>query len=158
MMDMVDSRARTSSNPTTTAISSNNVTEPSCNDHCCSGNNEFAEKASKDDCSGRTKKTIKDKCQETCCSGNDQVALTITGMTCTGCETKLQRVLGTLPPITKLKTSLVMARAEFNLDTVAMSPESVIKHLERTHRIQVRAHLDRQCQRLLASAASSRRH
>jgi Cu2+-exporting ATPase len=65
-------------------------------------------------------------------SGIEHIVLSITGMTCTGCETKLQRVLGTLPPITNLKTSLVIARAEFNLDTVAMSPEAVMKHLERT--------------------------
>lgn len=64
-------------------------------------------------------------------SGIEHIALSITGMTCTGCETKLQRILGVLPPITNLKTSLVMARAEFNLDTASMSPESVMKHLER---------------------------
>ncbi|KAL9114290.1 MAG: hypothetical protein Q9227_001712 [Pyrenula ochraceoflavens] len=64
--------------------------------------------------------------------GIEHIALSITGMTCTGCETKVQRVLGTLPPITNLKTSLVMARAEFSLDTASMSSESVIKHLERT--------------------------
>lgn len=65
-------------------------------------------------------------------SSNEHIALSITGMTCTGCETKLQRVLEALPPITNLRTSLVMARAEFNLDTAAMSPETVMKHLERT--------------------------
>ncbi|KAF2239025.1 putative copper-transporting ATPase [Viridothelium virens] len=64
--------------------------------------------------------------------GNEHIALSITGMTCTGCETKLQRVLGTLPPISNVKTSLIMARAEFNLDIASMSPESVMKHLERT--------------------------
>ncbi|KAE8451932.1 hypothetical protein EG329_002773 [Mollisiaceae sp. DMI_Dod_QoI] len=65
-------------------------------------------------------------------SGNEHMVLSITGMTCTGCETKLQRVLGILPSITNLKTSLVLARTEFNLDTAAMSPEAVMKHLERT--------------------------
>jgi Cd2+-exporting ATPase len=64
--------------------------------------------------------------------GIEHVVLSITGMTCTGCESKLQKVLGTLPPITYLKTSLVMARAEFSLDTASMSPESVMKHLKRT--------------------------
>ncbi|KAL9586332.1 MAG: hypothetical protein Q9203_003903 [Teloschistes exilis] len=64
--------------------------------------------------------------------GVEHVALSITGMTCTGCETKLRKVLGTLPPITNLKTSLVMTRAEFSLDTASMSVESVMKHLERT--------------------------
>ena len=65
-------------------------------------------------------------------SGIEHMVLGITGMTCTGCETKLQKGLGTLPPITNLKTSLVIARVEFNLDTPAMSPEAVMKHLERT--------------------------
>lgn len=65
-------------------------------------------------------------------SGNEYMALSITGMTCTGCETKLQRVLGTLPSISDLKTSLIMSRAEFSLDTTAMSPESVLKHLHKT--------------------------
>ena len=64
--------------------------------------------------------------------GEEHIALSIAGMTCTGCETKLQRVLGVLPPIANLRTSLVMARAEFTLDTAARSPESVMKHLERT--------------------------
>lgn len=65
-------------------------------------------------------------------SRNEHVALSITGMTCTGCETKIQKVLGTLQSVTNLKTSLVMARAEFNLDISIISPESVMKHLERT--------------------------
>lgn len=64
--------------------------------------------------------------------GIEHIALSITGMTCTGCETKLRRVLETLPPITNLRTSLVMARAESGLDTAFMSPESVMKHLGRT--------------------------
>ncbi|KAI4255232.1 MAG: hypothetical protein LQ352_002676 [Teloschistes flavicans] len=64
--------------------------------------------------------------------GVEHVALSITGMTCTGCETKLGKVLGNLPAITNLKTSLVMTRAEFSLDTASMSLESVMKHLERT--------------------------
>lgn len=64
--------------------------------------------------------------------GTHHIVLSITGMTCTACETKLQKVLGTLPPITNLKTSLVLSRVEFSLDAASMSPESVMKHLERT--------------------------
>lgn len=62
---------------------------------------------------------------------NEHIVLSVTGMTCTGCETKLQRVLATLPHISDLKTSLLMGRAEFNLNTASMSPGTVIKHLER---------------------------
>jgi Cu2+-exporting ATPase len=53
-------------------------------------------------------------------------------MTCTGCETKLQRTLATFDSVMNLKTSLVLARAEFDLDLFARSVPEVIKHLERT--------------------------
>lgn len=65
-------------------------------------------------------------------SGKEHVILSISGMTCTGCETKLSRTLATLPSITKLKTSLVLSRVEFDLDTDSQSVAEVIKHLERT--------------------------
>ncbi|KAF2276116.1 heavy metal translocatin [Westerdykella ornata] len=65
-------------------------------------------------------------------SGKEHVILSISGMTCTGCETKLSRTLTTLPAITKLKTSLVLSRAEFDLDIGTTSVVEVIKHLERT--------------------------
>lgn len=58
--------------------------------------------------------------------------LSISGMTCTGCETKLQRTLASLNPVMNLKTSLVLARAEFDLDLSAWSVPQVIKHIERT--------------------------
>lgn len=53
-------------------------------------------------------------------------------MTCTGCETKLKRTLGTLAALTNLKTSLVLARTEFDIDPRKISAEEVIKHLHRT--------------------------
>jgi Cu2+-exporting ATPase len=53
-------------------------------------------------------------------------------MTCTGCETKLNRTLATIPAVKELKTSLVLSRAEFNIDLRLGSVEEVIKHLERT--------------------------
>ncbi|KAF1965194.1 copper-translocating P-t [Bimuria novae-zelandiae CBS 107.79] len=65
-------------------------------------------------------------------SGKERVVLNISGMTCTGCETKLSRTLATLPSVTRLKTSLVLSRAEFDLDIGAQSAAAVIKHLERT--------------------------
>ncbi|KAI5918156.1 copper-translocating P-type ATPase [Camillea tinctor] len=65
-------------------------------------------------------------------SGKEHVVLSITGMTCTGCETKLRRILGSVPAVTDLKTSLVMSRTEFNLDLANMSVESIVKHLEKT--------------------------
>ncbi|EQB57979.1 copper-translocating P-type ATPase [Colletotrichum gloeosporioides Cg-14] len=65
-------------------------------------------------------------------SGKEHVVLSISGMTCTGCETKLKRTLATVDAIKNLKTSLVLARAEFDLDVGVGSVEDVIKHLERT--------------------------
>ncbi|KAJ0165301.1 P-type cation-transporting ATPase [Colletotrichum tanaceti] len=65
-------------------------------------------------------------------SGKEHVVLSISGMTCTGCETKLRRTLATVGAVKNLKTSLVLARAEFDLDLGAGSVVEVIKHLERT--------------------------
>jgi Cu2+-exporting ATPase len=64
--------------------------------------------------------------------GLEHVVLSVSGMTCTGCETKLQRVLSPLPSVKNLKTSLVLARAEFDLDVGCGSLVDVLKHLERT--------------------------
>ncbi|KAL0932597.1 copper-translocating p-type ATPase [Colletotrichum truncatum] len=64
--------------------------------------------------------------------GREHVILSVSGMTCTGCETKLKRTLATLSAVKNLKTSLVLARAEFDMDLSAASPEDIIKHLERT--------------------------
>ncbi|KAM0232371.1 hypothetical protein ACHAPO_007859 [Fusarium lateritium] len=76
-------------------------------------------------------------------TGKERVVLSISGMTCTGCETKLNRTLATVPAVKELKTSLVLSRAEFNIDLRLGSVDEVIKHLERTtefkcERIQTR--------------------
>ncbi|EWY79822.1 Cu2+-exporting ATPase [Fusarium oxysporum NRRL 32931] len=65
-------------------------------------------------------------------TGKEHVVLSISGMTCTGCETKLNRTLATVPAVKDLKTSLVLSRAEFNIDLRLGSVEEVMKHLERT--------------------------
>lgn len=65
-------------------------------------------------------------------SGNEHVVLSISGMTCTGCETKLKRTLGGLKHIKNLKTSLVLSRAEFDFDPSSGTVDAIIKHLERT--------------------------
>ncbi len=64
--------------------------------------------------------------------GKERVILSISGMTCTGCETKLSRTLASVPAVKDLKTSLVLSRAEFNIDLRLGSVAEVIKHLERT--------------------------
>ncbi|EFQ25815.1 copper-translocating P-type ATPase [Colletotrichum graminicola] len=65
-------------------------------------------------------------------SGAEHVILSVSGMTCTGCETKLRRTLATVNAVKNLKTSLVLARAEFDLDMRTGSVAEIIKHLERT--------------------------
>ncbi|KAF4501382.1 Cu2+-exporting ATPase [Fusarium agapanthi] len=65
-------------------------------------------------------------------TGKEHVVLSISGMTCTGCETKLNRTLATVPAVNDLKTSLVLSRAEFKIDLRLGSVDEVIKHLERT--------------------------
>ncbi|TQV97503.1 heavy metal translocating P-type ATPase [Cordyceps javanica] len=64
--------------------------------------------------------------------GKEHVILSISGMTCTGCETKLSRTLAGVSAVKDLKTSLVLSRAEFNIDLRLGSVVEVIKHLERT--------------------------
>lgn len=64
--------------------------------------------------------------------GTEHVALSIAGMTCTGCETKLNRTLANLQGVTNLKTSLVLSRAEFDICLSQVTVDRVIKHLERT--------------------------
>jgi heavy metal translocating P-type ATPase len=62
---------------------------------------------------------------------SQHVALSVSGMTCVGCETKLQRSFATLKSIRNLKTSLVLCRAEFDLDLQYDTVESVVRQLHR---------------------------
>ncbi|KAI2609408.1 heavy metal translocatin [Hypoxylon fragiforme] len=104
---------------------------------CCSGGS-----SSKEDCCleekitpverGLSKDALGAINLEKGLSGSERVALSISGMTCTGCETKLQQTLGKVAAVKHLKTSLVMARVEFQLDLSLATPEDVKKHIERT--------------------------
>ncbi|CAI7611702.1 unnamed protein product [Penicillium glandicola] len=64
--------------------------------------------------------------------GVEHVVLSISGMTCTGCETKLNRTLATVAGVKNLRTSLVLSRAEFDLDLNLSTVDFVMKRLERT--------------------------
>ncbi|KAB8275370.1 E1-E2 ATPase-domain-containing protein [Aspergillus minisclerotigenes] len=76
-------------------------------------------------------------------TGQEHVVLSISGMTCTGCETKLKRTLGTLQSVQNLKTSLVLSRAEFDLDVSVQSFDEVLKFLERTTEFKYERATDR---------------
>ncbi|KAF2652371.1 heavy metal translocatin [Lophiostoma macrostomum CBS 122681] len=130
----------------------------SCKEGCCTIMEPPSRTGScKDECCGPvTPKSTGDSCKGGCCGGGkeaddiigvpdqnnvelekgaseqEHVILSISGMTCTGCETKLRRTLNTLPAVCNLRTSLVLARAEFDLTAGKFIPEDVIKHLERT--------------------------
>ena len=54
----------------------------------------------------------------------------ISGMTCTGCERNLQRVLSSIAGVHNIKTSLVLGRAEFDVDA-RISVNEVASLLER---------------------------
>lgn len=98
----------------------------SCADACCSS-------AAPDPGSEIDKAPVQDVTDiENQGTGKEYVVLSISGMTCTGCETKLKRTLGSVAAVEDLKTSLVLSRAEFNIDFRLGSVEEIMKHLERT--------------------------
>lgn len=62
-------------------------------------------------------------------TGKEHVILSISGMTCTGCETKLNRTVVTLLAVKDLKTSLVLSRADFSIDLCLGSVDEAMKYL-----------------------------
>ncbi|KAH8752182.1 E1-E2 ATPase-domain-containing protein [Hyaloscypha finlandica] len=63
--------------------------------------------------------------------GAEHVVLSIQGMTCTGCETKLERTLANIRGVSKIKTSLVLSRAEFDVNTTQTSIDGAVARLQR---------------------------
>ena len=61
----------------------------------------------------------------------EHAVLSISGMTCTGCEKSADIALKAIPSIAKVEVSLMLSRAEFDLDISAMSIEEVIDHIKR---------------------------
>jgi Cu2+-exporting ATPase len=59
----------------------------------------------------------------------EHVTVSVSGMTCTGCEKKLYRSLDSFPAVTNIKTSLLLAQAEFDLSGTTDSVE-LLKSLE----------------------------
>jgi Cd2+-exporting ATPase len=60
-----------------------------------------------------------------------RIILSVQGMTCTGCETKLSKSLANVAGISNIKTSLVLSRAEFDLDQRVTSAEDAAAMLKR---------------------------
>ncbi|KAJ1051899.1 hypothetical protein FZC28_6694g2573 [Saccharomyces cerevisiae] len=65
-------------------------------------------------------------------TGTEHIVLSVSGMSCTGCESKLKKSFGALKCVHGLKTSLILSQAEFNLDLAQGSVKDVIKHLSKT--------------------------
>ncbi|KAJ8060792.1 hypothetical protein OCU04_011093 [Sclerotinia nivalis] len=61
----------------------------------------------------------------------EHVVLSIQGMTCTGCETKLERTLANISGVSKIKTSLVLSRAEFYFSSAQMSVNEAVVRLQK---------------------------
>ncbi|KAH6670797.1 E1-E2 ATPase-domain-containing protein [Halenospora varia] len=62
----------------------------------------------------------------------EHLVLSVHGMTCTGCEKKLYRSLDSLPAVSNIKTSLVLAQAEFDLNiSASFQNGDIIKTLEK---------------------------
>jgi Cd2+-exporting ATPase len=115
--------------------------QPCCDsDGCCVGTKDITTTKSLGDscCDERPIEVVVDLAATTTdlekgppADEKEHVILTVSGMTCTGCETKLFRTLGSHPSVRNVKASLVLSRAEFDVIGTATAAE-VIKHLERT--------------------------
>ncbi|KAL2156690.1 hypothetical protein VTH82DRAFT_1435 [Thermothelomyces myriococcoides] len=107
------------------------TTGSSCPDPCCGGKNPASHVNRVKECVSGVVDVTTDL--EKALTGNEseRVILSISGMTCTGCETKLARSLRAHPAVRNLKTSLVLSRAEFDVVGSASVAE-VITHIERT--------------------------
>ncbi|KAE9364248.1 copper-translocating P-type ATPase [Stipitochalara longipes BDJ] len=95
-------------------------------DNCCSGNSCSEEK----EMSGAVASEVHLDLEKGILDG-EHVVLSIQGMTCTGCETKLERTLANIPGISKIKTSLVLARAEFDVSTAQISVDEAVVRLQK---------------------------
>ena len=62
----------------------------------------------------------------------ERVFLSVQGLTCIGCENKLFRSLDSIPAVANLQTSLVLSRAEFDLDLGAHTVSEVIRFIEKS--------------------------
>ncbi|KFY95584.1 hypothetical protein V500_02708 [Pseudogymnoascus sp. VKM F-4518 (FW-2643)] len=61
----------------------------------------------------------------------EHLVLSVHGMTCTGCEKKLYRSLDSLPAISNIKTSLVLAQTEFDLSGSTVDSINIIETIEK---------------------------
>lgn len=61
----------------------------------------------------------------------EHIVLSVSGMTCSGCELKLTRTLANFDHVQNLQVSVILARAAFDLDTSRMSYDELLTYLKR---------------------------
>ncbi|KZT70859.1 heavy metal translocatin [Daedalea quercina L-15889] len=110
-----------------------------CQNSCCGDGNPAGSRTSiKDGCSDGCKEKSGvydavvelDTLEQGAGAPNEHAVLSIQGMTCSGCESKLVYALGKLPTVRNVKTSLVLCRAEFDFDNGATSLPTLIQALQ----------------------------
>jgi heavy metal translocating P-type ATPase len=65
-------------------------------------------------------------------AGVDHVTLGVQGLTCTSCESKLQRALESIPSVQNVQTSLLLAQSEFDIHTSMGTLTEVVTSIQRT--------------------------
>ncbi|KAF2452828.1 E1-E2 ATPase-domain-containing protein [Lineolata rhizophorae] len=110
------------------------------------GGNHHNDDCEHDGCGSSGEATARDSC----CSGSspmkgveletrdvergpgtyERVAISVQGMTCSGCERKLGQTLRGIHAVSNVKTSLVLAKAEFDLNTTDMSFDEMLAELK----------------------------
>ncbi|KAI0761788.1 heavy metal translocatin [Trametes elegans] len=105
------------------------VSVDSCCDDSCCGQEASADREEVKD---KTSEHVAlDMAGEPASIPGEHIVLAIKGMTCTGCEKKLNRTLSQIPFIRNAKTSLVLCRAEFDLDDSDTDLAALIQTIEK---------------------------
>ncbi|OCH96378.1 heavy metal translocatin [Obba rivulosa] len=102
-----------------------------CGDSCCGGSVRSRREIKSEEIPGISSDNDLAELEKGIGSPDKHAVLVIKGMTCTGCETKLTRVLHAIPAIRNIKTSLVMCRAEFDYDSGATDLQSLVPIIEK---------------------------
>ena len=100
----------------------------SCGDTCCSGEEHGVSEKTDTIAVHETLRSDLEKGRD----DSEHVILSVSGMTCSGCESKLKRMLEKVVGVKHLKTSLALSRAEFDYNFASGSIDDVLKHLGRT--------------------------
>ncbi|EKG11865.1 ATPase P-type K/Mg/Cd/Cu/Zn/Na/Ca/Na/H-transporter [Macrophomina phaseolina MS6] len=62
----------------------------------------------------------------------ENIRLSVSGMTCSGCERSLQRALEKLPTIKDIRTDMATSQCQFSVDVNVISLEKALQHLRHT--------------------------